>query len=82
MISDAAKFWSSDYGRLLATKLVAVILLLSIAAMNKLYLTPRLLLGDAGAAGALRRSIKAEMVLGGLVLLITAAFTTITGPPH
>jgi putative copper resistance protein D len=82
MISDAAKFWGSDYGRLLATKLVAVILLLSIAAMNKLYLTPRLLLGDAAAAAALRRSIKAEMVLGGLVLLITAAFTTITGPPH
>jgi putative copper resistance protein D len=82
LIGDAAKFWSSDYGRLVAAKLVAVALLLSVAAMNKLYLTPRLLKGDAGAAVVLRRSIKAEMVLGGLVLLITAAFTTLAGPPH
>jgi putative copper resistance protein D len=82
LIGDASKFWSSDYGRMVAAKLAAVALLLSVAAMNKLYLTPRLLNGDAGAAVELRRSIKAEMVLGGLVLLITAAFTTIAGPPR
>ena len=82
LIGDASKFWSSDYGRMVAAKLAAVALLLSVAAMNKLYLTPRLLNGDAGAAVVLRRSIKAEMVLGGLVLLITAAFTTLAGPPH
>jgi copper resistance protein D len=82
LIGDASQFWSSDYGRMVAAKLVAFALLLSVAALNKLYLTPRLLNGDAGAAVVLRRSIKAEMVLGGLVLLITAAFTTIAGPPH
>jgi putative copper export protein len=38
--------------------------------------------GDVSAVGSLKRSITAEMVLGGTVLLITAAFTTITGPPH
>lgn len=82
LIDDAAKFWRSDYGWMLAGKLVAVAVLLSIAAVNRLYLTPRLLRGDASAVGALKRSIRAEMVLAGVVLLITAAFTTITGPPH
>jgi copper resistance protein D len=82
LIGDASKFWSSDYGWMLAGKLVVVAALLSIAALNKLYLTPRLLKGDARAVEALKRSIRAEMILGGLVLLITATFTTITGPPH
>ena len=82
LIADAAEFWGSDYGRMLAMKLVAVALLLGVAALNKLYLTPRLLRGEDGAAGALRRSIKVEMILGGVILLITAAFTSTTGPPH
>jgi putative copper export protein len=41
-----------------------------------------LLTGDVGAISGLKRSITAEMVVGGTVLLITAAFTTITGPPR
>lgn len=82
LIDDAAKFWSSDYGWMLVGKLGAVAVLLSIAALNKLNLTPRLLRGDASAVDSLKRSITAEMVLGGTVLLITAAFTTITGPPQ
>jgi copper resistance protein D len=82
LIGDASKFWSSDYGWMLAAKLLVVAALLSIAALNKLYLTPRLLKGDARAVEGLERSIRVEMILGGLVLFITAAFTTITGPPH
>jgi copper resistance protein D len=82
LIDDAAKFWSSDYGWMLAGKLATVAVLLSIAAFNKLNLTPGLLRGDVSAIGGLKRSITVEMVLGGTVLLITAAFTTITGPPH
>jgi putative copper resistance protein D len=81
LIADASTFWSSGYGRLFAVKLLAVALLLGLAALNKLSLTPKLLNGDKAAARALRRSIKAEMFLGGSILLITAAFTTITGPP-
>jgi copper resistance protein D len=81
LIADASIFWSSGYGRLVALKLVTVAVLLCAAALNKLYLTPKLLNGDAGAARLFRRSLKAEMILGGLILLITAAFTTVTGPP-
>jgi putative copper export protein len=55
---------------------------LSIAAMNKLYLTPKLLQGDRKARIRFRRSVQTEMIIGALILLITAAFTTLTGPPH
>jgi putative copper export protein len=43
LINDASAFWSSPYGEMMAIKLLAVALMLSMAAANKLYLTPRLL---------------------------------------
>jgi putative copper resistance protein D len=80
LIGDAATFWSGDYGRLMAAKLCTVALLLCLAALNKLSLTPRLLRGDGRAMTIFRRSATSEMVLGGVILLITATFTTLTGP--
>lgn len=82
LIGDAAQFWNSDYGRLMALKLLMVSALLSLAAMNKLHLTPKLLSRHAKAVIQFRRSVKTEMVIGALILLITATFTTVTGPPH
>jgi copper resistance protein D len=81
LIGSAAPFWASDYGRMMAIKLLAVAALLSLAAWNKLVLTPRLLRGDARAAVQFRRSVLAEIGVGALILLITAGFTTLTGPP-
>jgi len=81
LIGHAAQFWASDYGRMMAIKLLAVAALLGAAAWNKLHLTPRLLQGDARAAQMFRRSVLAEMGVGALILLTTAAFTTLTGPP-
>jgi putative copper resistance protein D len=82
LIGGAGQFWSSDYGRLMALKLLMVSALLSIAAVNKLYLTPKLLSGQAKAIIQFRRSVTIEMVIGALILLITATFTTVIGPPH
>jgi putative copper resistance protein D len=81
LIGNAAQFWGSGYGRMMAVKLLAVAVLLSLAAWNKLVLTPRLLQGDARAARGFRASLLAEMSIGSLILLTTAAFTTLTGPP-
>jgi putative copper export protein len=81
LIGSAAQFWASDYGRMMAIKLLAVAALLSLAAWNKLALTPRLLQGDARAMVKFRRSLLAEISLGALILSTTATFTTLTGPP-
>jgi putative copper export protein len=80
LLGSVAEMWSSDYGRMLSLKLLLVAALLSAAAVNKLRLTPRLAAGDAVAALHLRRSIGLEMMLGGSILLVTAAFTSLSGP--
>jgi putative copper export protein len=81
LIGSAAQFWASDYGRMMAIKLLGVAALLGIAAWNKLILTRRLFQGDTGAVIKFRRTLLAEMAAGALILLATAAFTTLTGPP-
>ena len=81
LLESPAELWSSDYGRLVLLKLGAVAGLLACAALNKLSLTPRLCAGDARAVRALRISIGLEIVLALGILVLTAAFTTLTGPP-
>jgi copper resistance protein D len=66
---------------MLLIKLLLVALLLATAALNKLYLTKRLSTGSANAVLLFTRSVRAEMLLVSLVLLVTAAFTTLAGPP-
>jgi copper resistance protein D len=81
LIRNASVFWTSGYARLMLIKLFLVALLLSIAALNKLYLTPKLIVQDGNAIRRLRLSIVVEMLLGGVILLVTAVFTTLTAPP-
>ncbi len=80
-LGHASALWGSPYGMTMCVKLAFVAGLLSLAAFNKLTLTPRLLAGDLAAARRLRQSIHAEMALAGLILLTTAALTTLIGPP-
>jgi len=81
LLGGFAELWRSTYGRGIALKLAFVAGLLSLAAFNKLRLTPRLRLGDADAMRTLRNSIRLEMWLGVMVLAVTATLTTIAGPP-
>jgi putative copper resistance protein D len=80
LLGSLSALWSSAYGRMLSLKLLLVAALLGAAALNKLWLTPRLRTGDAQARVHLRRSIGAEMLLGAMILLVTAALTTLAGP--
>lgn len=81
LLGSASQLWTESYGRYLIAKLVLVVCLLGLAAFNKLRLTPRLAFGDLAALRILRRSIRAELVLGIFILIVTAALTTLTGPP-
>jgi putative copper export protein len=72
--------WQSDYGRLVVTKLSLVAALLAAAGFNRLKLTPRLARGEADAVAMLRHSIRLEMVLAVCILLVTALFTSASGP--
>jgi copper transport protein len=55
--------WTTDYGRVLAIKLVLVALLLAIALWNRIRLTPQVGQGGARSRRRMQRSIVAELVL-------------------
>jgi len=81
MLRGVSDLWADDYGRLALTKVLLVSCLLALAALNHLRLTPRLFAYDEGALRALKRSIMAELAVAGCILVVTAAMTTLAGPP-
>jgi copper resistance protein D len=81
LLARFSELWTSAYGCLVSVKIALVACLLALAAWNKLRLVPRIAAGDPAAVRSLRRSIRAEMIVAGLILLATAALTTLTGPP-
>lgn len=81
MIGSFSALFSTAYGWVLILKLTAVMGLMGLAAINKWRLVPALTNKRHRAADDLRRSIKIETILVGLILLFTAALTSITTPP-
>jgi putative copper resistance protein D len=81
LLETPAALWQTAYGQLMMGKLACVALLLCLAAANKFRFTRRLVDGDWSAMVGLRRSIAAEMLIAGLILLISASITTLAGPP-
>ncbi|HTV97338.1 MAG TPA: CopD family protein [Steroidobacteraceae bacterium] len=82
LLPRPSALWSSLYGRIAGLKIALVACLLALAALNKQRLVPRIATGDRGAVRRLRQSIGAEMMVAALILLVTAALTTLTGPPN
>lgn len=73
----------SAYGLSLLLKIALVSGILLLAAQHKLRLVPALLsAGGLQARAALSRSIKVEMFVGAVILLLTAVLSTVMGPVH
>jgi putative copper export protein len=82
LLGSLEAVFASAYGRLVLLKLAFVAGLLTLAAVNKLHLTPGVAAGDPAAVVNLRRSIAGEMMLAAAILVVTATFTTVVGPPE
>jgi putative copper export protein len=63
-----------------AVKIIWVAVLLAIAMINKFWLTPLLMNENSNTIPQLRYSIIAEIAIAGIILLVTACFTTLVGP--
>ncbi|MGE5117383.1 MAG: CopD family protein [Betaproteobacteria bacterium] len=63
---------TTPYGRLVSAKIVLFALVIAIAAVNRLVLTPRLAMPAAayGAMQALRRNVVAELVIGITIIAV------------
>ncbi|UWR25539.1 CopD family protein [Sulfitobacter sp. S223] len=71
---------STPYGQFFLLKLGGFLAIITLAAWNKMQLTPALQRGDPAARCKLRRSIRWEATFILLVLLVTATLTTISAP--
>lgn len=81
LLGDFASLIGTAYGLTLLAKFGAIALLLTAAAANKFRFVPAMKRGDRGAAIALQRSITFEWAAVCLVLLATAALTTLPDLP-
>lgn len=79
LLASPREFISTAYGALLLAKVLLACSLLVLGALNKFRLVPDLLRVGAQPLG---RSIRLEMLIALLVLLLTATLSTVTGPAH
>jgi copper transport protein len=73
--------WTTAYGLVLCGKLIAVLALVALAALNRFALTLRVVAGDSFAARRITRSIAAELLIALLALGFVAAWR-FTPPPR
>lgn len=69
---------TTDYGLAVTLKLFLVLVILGIAAMNKLFIVPRLI--SDGNTARLQSSIRYELAAAAAILLVTSYLSTIVGP--
>jgi copper resistance protein D len=80
LLNGPRDLFASDYGRLVALKIALFGAMVAIAAVNRLYLTPRL--PKPAALRALLRNSVAEICLGLCVLLFVALLGTLPPAVH
>ena len=73
---------ATPYGAMVLGKSAAFAVLMALAARNKWRFGPRLLAGEEAAVTGLRRTIVAEWLIIALVLVATAAMTSLFAPEH
>jgi copper resistance protein D len=78
LIASPNEMITSAYGLSLLVKFLLVAAMLGVAAINKLFLVPRII--SQTDAGKLRTSIRYEMLLAALILMLTAYLSTVIGP--
>lgn len=78
LLNSPMELFSTDYGLALLAKIILVLAILFIAAINKIFLVPALI--DSGSVKKLQLSLRCEIFLAVMILLITAYLSTIVGP--
>jgi len=71
--------WQSAYGLRLSGKLLAVLTMLAIAAVNRFWLTPRALAGTAGMRRQLLRVLRLDLAVALIAVLLAVSLSL--GPP-
>ena len=76
LISDISNLFNTIYGNVLMIKILFAVLLISLGALNKLFLVPRLDINNATTIIKLKRSINVEMIIVLIIFFLTSLLTT------
>lgn len=76
LISDISNLFNTIYGNVLMIKMLFAMLLISLGALNKLFLVPRLDINNATTIIKLKRSINVEMIIVLIIFFLTSLLTT------
>ena len=82
LVSSMQNLLFTGYGQALLAKIVLVMVLLGLAAANKLRFVPALLAEDITALSHLRSSVQFEILLVFLMLIMTAILTSVLTLPE
>lgn len=77
LLPDPPALWGSGYGRLVLAKAAGLVVLVALGAFHRFRLLPRL---DAGSAPTLRRSVRREILVFAVVLLVAAWLAQVPPP--
>jgi copper transport protein len=80
-LGSPAKLFDNDYGTVLLTKIILALVIIGIAAYNKINLTPRLIANDVAGVSKIKRTITLELMLY-VIVLAAASALTVTTPPR
>jgi len=78
LLESPMALFNTNYGLALLVKLVLVLLILGVAAMNKLIIVPELL--SSGSTASLQSSIRFELAIAVAILIVTSYLSTVVGP--
>jgi putative copper resistance protein D len=76
LISDISNLFNTIYGNVLMIKMLFAMLLISLGALNKLFLVPRLDINNATTIIKLKKSINVEMIIVLIIFFLTSLLTT------
>ena len=76
LIGDISNLFNTINGNVLMIKILFAMLLISLGALNKLFLVPRLDINNATTIIKLKRSINAEMIIVLIIFFLTSLLTT------
>jgi copper transport protein len=79
-VRSPAQLVASDYGVRLSVKIALFVVLLALAAVNKLRFTPAIVRGEPSGAARLAGSMRAEYGLMLAIVLVAASLTVVTPP--
>jgi copper transport protein len=80
-LSHVEELWGSAYGLVLSAKLLALVPLFGLAAVNRLVLTARVKAGHPGALRWMGRSVAGEVLIGVIIFGIVSLWR-LTPPPR